>query len=185
MQAGQHRRLPDMQYGKERMAQKRIGLQVGSLLGGFNIDIVFAAAEVCRQKGHSLILFEGGRETDNPCQLQQKFIYQHISRRNIDSLIVTNCNFSSGYPAAGKQESTEEPVPRVYTMPMHGGELRKVPTFFPSSQTCSTCGYQNREVKDLSVREWDCPVCGTHHDRDENAAVNILTKALAMKQEAV
>lgn len=122
MQTGQHRRLPDMQYGKERMAQKRIGLQVGSLLGGFNIDIVFAAAEVCRQKGHSLILFEGGRETDNPCQLQQKFIYQHISRRNIDSLIVTNCNFSSGYPAAGKQESTEEPVPRVYTMPMHGGE---------------------------------------------------------------
>ena len=72
-----------------------------------------------------------------------------------------------------------------YKMPMHGGELRKVPTFFPSSQTCSACGYQNREVKDLSVREWDCPVCGTHHDRDENAAVNILTKALAMKQEAV
>ena len=72
-----------------------------------------------------------------------------------------------------------------YKMPMHGGERRKVPTFFPSSQTCSACGYQNREVKDLSVREWDCPVCGTHHDRDENAAMNILTKALAMKQEAV
>lgn len=67
-----------------------------------------------------------------------------------------------------------------YKMPLYGGELLKVPTFFPSSQTCSACGYQNKDVKDLSVREWDCPVCGAHHDRDENAAVNILSKALEM-----
>ena len=70
-----------------------------------------------------------------------------------------------------------------YKMPLYGGELLKVPTFFPSSQTCSACGYRNREVKDLSVREWDCPECGAHHDRDENAALNILDKALTMKKQ--
>ena len=61
----------------------------------------------------------------------------------------------------------------------YGCEIRKVPTFFPSSQTCSCCGYKNTLVKDLSIRAWDCPQCGAHHDRDHNAAINILNKALA------
>ena len=72
----------------------------------------------------------------------------------------------------------------AYKTELHGGELLKVDTFYPSSQTCSLCGYQNPLTKDLKVREWDCPACGTHHDRDVNAAKNILHKALEDKSTA-
>ena len=68
-----------------------------------------------------------------------------------------------------------------YKAKLYGSEVLKVPTFYPSSQTCHVCGYQNAETKDLSVREWTCPKCGTVHDRDINAARNILAKALADK----
>lgn len=56
--------------------------------------------------------------------------------------------------------------------------LIKIDLFYPSSQLCSNCGYKNQEVKKLSVRQWNCPNCGTHHDRDINAAKNILEKGL-------
>ena len=71
-----------------------------------------------------------------------------------------------------------------YKAELHGSEILKVDTFYPSSQTCSKCGYQNKETKNLGIRDWTCPACGSHHDRDANAAINILRKAIEQKQVA-
>ena len=69
-----------------------------------------------------------------------------------------------------------------YKTELHGGELLRIDAFYPSSQICSNCGYQNPLTKNLGVREWNCPICDTHHDRDINAAKNILHKALEDKR---
>lgn len=60
-----------------------------------------------------------------------------------------------------------------YKTERYGKTLVKIDRFWPSSKTCSKCGFR-LESLDLATREWDCPECKTHHDRDENAARNIL-----------
>lgn len=55
----------------------------------------------------------------------------------------------------------------------NGKKVIFVDRFYPSSKTCSVCGYKKYDLK-LSDREWTCPQCGEHHDRDINAALNIL-----------
>ena len=67
-----------------------------------------------------------------------------------------------------------------YKLEDQGKKLIKVDKFFASSQLCSVCGYKNTETKNLSLREWKCPKCGTFHDRDKNAAINIRNKGMQM-----
>ena len=64
-----------------------------------------------------------------------------------------------------------------YKLSSQGKQLIKIDKWYPSSQLCHVCGYKNAETKNLSVREWDCPKCGSHHNRDKNAAINIREEA--------
>ena len=61
----------------------------------------------------------------------------------------------------------------------YGREIIGIDRWYPSSKRCSDCGYVLQRMK-LSTREWDCPSCGAHHDRDINAARNILAAGLAV-----
>ncbi len=54
----------------------------------------------------------------------------------------------------------------------------QVDTYYPSSKTCSVCGTKTKQTESLGVREWECEVCRTHHDRDINASINILFEGL-------
>lgn len=67
-----------------------------------------------------------------------------------------------------------------YKSDWYGRTLVHVDRFFPSSQICHDCGHREPAVRDLSVRSWTCPSCGSRHDRDVNAAMNILDEGLRM-----
>ena len=64
-----------------------------------------------------------------------------------------------------------------YKLNWEDKKLIKINTFFPSSKTCSVCGHKKEDLT-LDVREWICPECNTEHDRDINAARNILNEGL-------
>ncbi|HEY9819329.1 MAG TPA: RNA-guided endonuclease TnpB family protein [Candidatus Sericytochromatia bacterium] len=66
-----------------------------------------------------------------------------------------------------------------YKCQWYGRTLIKIDRWFPSSKRCGNCGHIVDKLP-LDVREWDCPECGTHHDRDINAAQNILAAGLAV-----
>ena len=66
----------------------------------------------------------------------------------------------------------------IYKASWYGRKVIKVHATYPSSQLCSKCSYKNSITKDLAIRKWTCPQCGSIHDRDINASINILRKGM-------
>jgi putative transposase len=92
--------------------------------------------------------------------------------------MVSNHNLAKAISDAGWGNFTNF---LAYKLERKGGKLIEIDRWFPSSKLCSNCFYQVSEMP-LNVREWTCPHCGTHHDRDGNAAVNIRTEGIRMLQ---
>ena len=88
--------------------------------------------------------------------------------------------YKNHYVAKGLNENPISEIIRVlkYKANWNNKKLIQIDRYYPSSQICSVCNYKNKEVKDLSIRNWECPVCHTKHNRDYNAAVNIMFKGL-------
>ncbi|EHK9937563.1 transposase [Enterococcus faecium] len=71
-----------------------------------------------------------------------------------------------------------------YKADWYGREIIKIDKWFPSSQICSECGHKDGK-KPLDIREWTCPICHAHHDRDINASINILTEGLRLHSKGL
>lgn len=95
--------------------------------------------------------------------------------------MVKNHNLAKAISDCGWYELTRQ---LSYKSDWNNRQYIKINRFYASSQTCNCCGYVNSDTKDLYVREWICPKCGTRHDRDVNAAKNILNEGLRILQVA-
>ena len=91
------------------------------------------------------------------------------------SNMVKNHNLAKAISDCGWSELMRQ---LTYKAEWNDRQYIKIGRFIPSSQMCHVCGYVNPETKNLSVREWTCSQCGTQHDRDINAAINILNEGI-------
>lgn len=118
------------------------------------------------------------------CKNQRKDFHHKLSRAIVDSCSAFVCE-DLNIKGMLKNHRLSKAISSVgwgtfltmvkYKMQRAGKYFIKADRWFASSQTCSHCGYKNPEVKDLKVRQWTCPKCETHHDRDENAGRMLMT----------
>ena len=122
---------------------------------------------------------------DNLHKISYKLISENqviVSEDLAVSNMVKNHNLAKAISDCGWYELTRQ---IGYKSDWNNRQYIKIGRFTKSSQPCNVCGYINTETKDLSVRQWTCPQCGAVHDRDINAAINILNEGLRLLNEAV
>jgi putative transposase len=95
--------------------------------------------------------------------------------------MIKNKNLSKAISDVSWSEFTRQ---LEYKSDWYKRTYHKIDPFYPSSQHCNNCGYKNQETKDLNIRKWTCPECKEEHDRDINAAINILNQGLKELQIA-
>ena len=106
--------------------------------------------------------------------------YDVICIENLDiNKILKNNGFAKSVLDTSWGELTRQ---LKYKADWYGKRIVQINRFYPSSQICNNCGYQNTLIKDLTIREWICPQCNTNHDRDINAAKNIMTVGLKQSE---
>lgn len=120
---------------------------------------------------------------DNLHKISHKLISENqviVSEDLAVSNMIKNHNLAKAILDCGWYELTRQ---IRYKSEWNNRQYIKIGRFTKSSQPCNVCGYINTDTKDLSVREWVCPQCGTKHDRDVNAAINILNEGLRLLNE--
>lgn len=121
---------------------------------------------------------------DNLHKISHKLVSENqviVSEDLSISNMVKNRNLAKAISDCGWYELTRQ---LTYKADWNNRQYIKIGRFTKSSQPCNVCGYINAETKDLSVRKWTCPQCGTIHDRDINAAINILNEGMMILRES-
>lgn len=130
------------------------------------------------------------------CRLKLARLHEHIANQRRDFLHKLSRRLADSYDVVCIEDLNMKDMSRAlsfgksvydnswglftrmleYKLRWQGKCLIKIGRWEPTSQTCHCCGYKNRYIRNLKIREWDCPQCGAHHDRDVNAAINIREK---------
>lgn len=122
--------------------------------------------------------------------IRKDFLHKLSTRliKEYDIICIENLCFD-GFMKSNKAKSYQDVAQSEfirqleYKAKWYRKTISKINRFYPSTQLCSECGYKNPALKDTSIREYDCPECGIHHDRDINAAINILREGLRILEE--
>lgn len=108
-------------------------------------------------------------------------IYDIIGIEDIDMKALSNKGFGNGKATMDNGYGLFTEM-LDYKLSWNGGRLVTIDRWYPSSQTCSCCGVQDKRLKDLRIRKWTCVNCGATHDRDRNAAANIKKETIRLIQ---